>query len=173
MDIQSKINELEDRVNQLQHEISALKRHVNDTSGSENVKPIPTAEPVVPQAGHSTVKKEFDWEHLIAKVWLPRIFILVLLIGVLWGFGAAVSAGIITKPVRCLLGHLATAVLYWQGERQIRKEQAGFGAGVFISGYGTWYQHSISIIRESTKGYFGAKVCSYYKEKFYCERNIR
>lgn len=68
-----------------------------------------------------------DWEYLIARVWLPRIFIVVLLLGVLWGFTAAVSAGYLTEPVRCLLGVVASAAMYWLGERQIRSRREALG----------------------------------------------
>ncbi|MDR6879120.1 DUF2339 domain-containing protein [Bacillus sp. 3255] len=68
-----------------------------------------------------------DWEHLIARVWLPRIFILVFLLGVLWGFTAAVNAGIITEPIRCWLGAAAAFLMYWQGEVQIRRNRAALG----------------------------------------------
>lgn len=78
---------------------------------------FPVPEPAAPR----------DWEHLIARVWLPRIFILVFLLGVLWGFTAAVNAGIITEPIRCLLGVAAAGLMYWQGEAQIRRQRAALG----------------------------------------------
>lgn len=68
-----------------------------------------------------------DWEHLIAKVWLPRVFVVVLLLGVLWGFTAAVKAGYLTEPVRCLLGVVVSAAMYWLGERQIRSKREALG----------------------------------------------
>ncbi|GIO33901.1 MULTISPECIES: DUF2339 domain-containing protein [Paenibacillus] len=68
-----------------------------------------------------------DWEHLIARVWLPRVFIVVLLLGVLWGFTAAVKAGYLTEPVRCLLGVAVSAAMYWLGERQIRSKREALG----------------------------------------------
>ncbi|WP_161409050.1 DUF2339 domain-containing protein [Paenibacillus silvestris] len=78
---------------------------------------IPAAEPAPPR----------DWEHLIARVWLPRIFVIVFLLGVLWGFTAAVSAGFITEPVRCLLGVAAAGLMYWQGEAQLKRKRAALG----------------------------------------------
>lgn len=78
---------------------------------------IPAAEPAPPR----------DWEHLIARVWLPRIFIIVFLLGVLWGFTAAVSAGFITEPVRCLLGAAAAGLMYWQGEAQWKRQRTALG----------------------------------------------
>jgi uncharacterized membrane protein len=90
-----------------------------DRNEPKQDKEIPTI-PLVP-----TVPT--DWEHLIARVWLPRIFIVVFLLGVLWGFTAAVNAGIITEPVRCILGILAAGFMYWQGEVQIRRSRTALG----------------------------------------------
>jgi|GEM_PF-1278516 len=67
-----------------------------------------------------------DWE-AVARVWLPRVFVVVLLLGVLWGFSAAIAAGYINEPVRCLLGVIAAAVMYWLGERQIRGGRDALG----------------------------------------------
>jgi len=68
-----------------------------------------------------------DWEHLLGRVWLPRVFIIVLLLGVLWGFKAAVSAGYLTEPVRCVLGVLVAGGLIYFGERQIREKREALG----------------------------------------------
>lgn len=78
---------------------------------------IPVQQPAPPR----------DWEHLIARVWLPRIFIVVFLLGILWGFTAAVNAGIITEPVRCILGVILAGFMYWQGEIQIRRKRMALG----------------------------------------------
>lgn len=78
---------------------------------------IPVKQPAPPR----------DWEHLIARVWLPRIFIVVFLLGVLWGFTAAVNAGIITEPIRCMLGIAVAGFMYWQGEVQIRRKRTVLG----------------------------------------------
>lgn len=78
-------------------------------------------------------KPPVDWEHAIARVWLPRVFIVVLLLGVLWGFIAAVSAGYLTQPVRCLLGLVAAGAMYFFGERQVRGQREGL-AQVLLGG---------------------------------------
>ncbi|MGV7115413.1 DUF2339 domain-containing protein [Paenibacillus kyungheensis] len=68
-----------------------------------------------------------DWEHLIARVWLPRVFIVVLILGIVWGFIAVVKAGYLSEPIRCILGVLVAAVLYWLGEREVSKERPALG----------------------------------------------
>lgn len=68
-----------------------------------------------------------DWEHLIARVWLPRVFIVVLILGIVWGFIAVVKAGYLSEPIRCILGVLVAAILYWLGEREVNKERPALG----------------------------------------------
>ncbi|WP_460317823.1 DUF2339 domain-containing protein [Paenibacillus sp. YSY-4.3] len=68
-----------------------------------------------------------DWEYAISRVWLPRVFIVVLLLGVLWLFMAAVNAGYLNEPVRCLLGAVLAAAMYWFGDRQVRQQREALG----------------------------------------------
>src|SRR5690606_3545829 len=85
-------------------------------------------------------KQPRDLENLLVRVWLPRVFIIVLLLGVLWAFLAAVNAGIITESVRCWLGVLGAVVMYVLGVRQINRDRAGLGK-VLLGG-----SHSILIL---------------------------
>ncbi|WP_110933970.1 DUF2339 domain-containing protein [Paenibacillus bouchesdurhonensis] len=68
-----------------------------------------------------------DWEYAISRVWLPRVFIVVLLLGVLWLFMAAVNAGYLSEPVRCLLGVVLAAAMYWFGDKQVRAQREALG----------------------------------------------
>lgn len=68
-----------------------------------------------------------DWEHLIGRVWLPRVFLLVLLLGVIWGFRAGINAGLLTESVRCVLGGLAGIAFLWLGEKQVRDGRIALG----------------------------------------------
>ncbi|NOV01217.1 DUF2339 domain-containing protein [Paenibacillus planticolens] len=137
MDLELRVAVLEQKVKALEQLLDqALDRKTATTSQSsdwptpaaEQSQPSPPSRPhqetVVPAAPPAPPR---DWEHLIARVWLPRIFIIVFLLGVLWGFTAAVSAGFITEPVRCILGILAAGVMYWQGETQMRRKRTALG----------------------------------------------
>jgi len=68
-----------------------------------------------------------DLENILVKIWLPRVFIIVLLLGVLWGFLAAVKEGYFTEAVRCWIGAIAAGVMYLAGVRQIQKDRAALG----------------------------------------------
>ncbi|TCP56019.1 putative membrane protein DUF2339 [Tumebacillus sp. BK434] len=79
-----------------------------------------------------------DWEHLLGRVWLPRIFVLVLLLGVIWGFQTAVAAGVLTEPVRCLLGALAGGLFLWLGDRQARAQRTALGNVLLGGALAVW-----------------------------------
>ncbi|NQX71214.1 DUF2339 domain-containing protein [Paenibacillus alba] len=139
MELTSRVAELEKKVKELERQVGELLRNqpnhtIPEPNQAERTPPL--SEPVPPhiqpppQEVRPAVKKTVpprDWEHLIARVWLPRIFIVVFLLGVLWGFTAAVSAGILTEPVRCMLGVAAACFMIWQGEKQIRHKHAALG----------------------------------------------
>ena len=138
---------VETRLQQLEQKVEALEQELGELRGlKEKLRQPPAMPPVMPPArpfAENEAKREMahayreilpptprpatDWEHLIAKVWLPRVFIFVLLLGVLWGFTAAMDAGIITKPVRCILGVLAAGLMFWQGEAQSRLKRHALG----------------------------------------------
>jgi uncharacterized membrane protein len=135
--------DLNTRMNELERKVEHLEKQITELRSEKEIKP---KEPVMEYTNNIVINKvdrevayhvdeladptpepTTDWEHLIAKIWLPRIFIFVLLLGVLWGFTAAVNAGIITKPVRCILGILAAGFMFWQGETQIRLKRHALG----------------------------------------------
>ncbi|WP_433945615.1 DUF2339 domain-containing protein [Paenibacillus sp. SN-8-1] len=137
MDIHRRVDELEKKVQRLERQLERLQQH---QSKDQKVRPFPKTrqEGNVPQADrrnepvYSTVHSHvpeppIDWEHLIARIWLPRVFVLVLLLGILWGFSAAVSSGIITEPARCIMGLGAAALLFWYGEIQFRHKRQALG----------------------------------------------
>ncbi|NOU88640.1 DUF2339 domain-containing protein [Paenibacillus sp. LMG 31460] len=137
MNLETRIEALEKKVNELEEQLSIL---LEKTTKSQ-VQQVHTTQPTFDQKPQSMQPHHLnevtipikqpapprDWEHLIARVWLPRIFIVVFLLGVLWGFTAAVNAGIITEPVRCILGVIVAGFMYWQGEVQIRRKRMALG----------------------------------------------
>ena len=62
------------------------------------------------------VKKEFDLQKLLSN-WLPRVFMFILLLGVLWGLKVGMDNGFITNPVRVGMGYTGTILLYFLGTR--------------------------------------------------------
>ncbi|ARU61261.1 hypothetical protein CBW65_09835 [Tumebacillus avium] len=98
---------------------------VNSAAGLPGQAPVPPG--AQPKQAEEQPPEKTDWEHLLGRVWLPRIFVLVLLLGVVWGFRAAVVAGLLTEPVRCILGALAGGLFLWFGDRQVRAKRTALG----------------------------------------------
>ena len=82
------------------------------------------ATPISTEKGHKD--KNFDLLRL-CQIWLPRIFIGIMLLGVVWLFKAGVDAGILTPPLRLVFGALLAGGLYWIGSRQIKASRAPLG----------------------------------------------
>ena len=71
-------------------------------------------------------QKPFDFERQFA-VWLPRVFMVILLLGVLWGLKVSFDMGWITEGVRVVLGYMGSILLGYLGYRSIRGARRGFG----------------------------------------------
>ncbi len=82
-------------------------------------------------------------ETKLARVWLPRVFIVVLLLGVLWGFLAIVANGYLSQELRCLLGVLLATGMYIYGSHQVKNQRPGIGM-VLIGGSTGVYLLSVS-----------------------------
>jgi uncharacterized membrane protein len=133
LDISTRFEDLEKRVNELEKEITILKQSkptgsipietkvspVNPVSPVNHPSPVQMTVP--PQ--QKVIQKETDWEHLIARVWLPRVFMFVLLIGIVWGFKAAVDSGFLTEPMRCVIGYLIGGAFVFFGFKQHKADR--------------------------------------------------
>ncbi len=70
-------------------------------------------------------KKEFDLEKMLSK-WLPKVFMFILLLGVLWGLKVAADYGYLTKAVRIVAGYTGTGLLYYFGMKFYRQQNKVF-----------------------------------------------
>jgi len=74
----------------------------------------------------SVVKKEFEIEKVLG-LWLPRVFMFILLLGVLWGLKLGMDYGIVTNPVRIGMGYAGTVLLYYLGMKYYKGNNKVFG----------------------------------------------
>ncbi|KRF07112.1 hypothetical protein ASG89_17310 [Paenibacillus sp. Soil766] len=122
MDIHNRFENLEKRVVELEKELAHLKQSQpteNKVSHPiPNRTPNPVQVPPIAPPKQEVIKKETDWEHLIARVWLPRVFMFVLLIGIVWGFKAAVDNGLLTEWMRCAIGYMVGGAFIIIGFKQ-------------------------------------------------------
>ncbi|WP_162287813.1 DUF2339 domain-containing protein [Indiicoccus explosivorum] len=119
---EQKIFELEKRIAALEQQVAELKNIGHPAKPTHTYdQPVRTDKPSWQFSRNPKPIREdpIDWEKRIGQVWLPRIFIFVLLLGVIWAFKAAADNSLITEPVRVLLGFAAAAGLAFLGDRQI------------------------------------------------------
>ncbi|GMK43742.1 membrane protein [Paenibacillus glycanilyticus] len=155
MELDDRVSRLEARITELEKEITALKqgrqslyKTYSPPVRTENSPKAPYAPVGNPVQKHEIKKEKPDWEHLIARVWLPRIFLFVLLIGIIWGFKAAVDGGFLTETMRCILGYAACGAFIFAGFRQQKAKrpllaQVLFGGSIGIGMLTTFAAHGL------------------------------
>ncbi|KUH44204.1 DUF2339 domain-containing protein [Bacillus mycoides] len=94
-------------------------------------------EPEVKQVDISAFKPEPFNIIKFCQTWLPRIFVGIMLLGVIWLFKAGVDAGLLTPAIRIVFGIALSIGLYYIGDIQIKRERQSLGlvlAGGSITG---------------------------------------
>ncbi|MBK5472682.1 MULTISPECIES: DUF2339 domain-containing protein [Bacillus] len=94
-------------------------------------------EPEVKQVDISAFKPEPFNIIKFCQTWLPRIFVGIMLLGVIWLFKAGVDAGLLTPAIRVVFGIVLSVGLYYVGDIQIKRERQALGlvlAGGSITG---------------------------------------
>ncbi|MEK4713058.1 DUF2339 domain-containing protein [Sporosarcina sp. FSL K6-5500] len=128
------------RVSDLEGEVSTLKRQLAEmkippSPVTEKVEKVHLAsimarlpeQPVREEVPiQQKIRKEFDLEKALSN-WLPRIFMFILLLGVLWGLKVGMDNGFITNPVRVGMGYTGTILLYFLGTHYYNGGKKGFG----------------------------------------------
>ncbi|KAA0550002.1 DUF2339 domain-containing protein [Bacillus sp. BGMRC 2118] len=127
-----RIEQLESRVNALSREAIELKLLIEQLKSESTVETTDSPKQIAqPLKIHTHVpkqtKKAVDWEKQIGQVWLPRIFIFVLLLGVIWAFKAASDYGLLNNFVKIALGYSAAGLLVWLGNKQIKEKRIALG----------------------------------------------
>ncbi len=81
------------------------------------------------------------------QTWLPRIFVGIMLLGVIWLFKAGVDAGLLTPAIRIVFGIVLSIGFYYIGDIQIKRELASV---------------RVSISRRKYYGYSFNDICGHY-----------
>ncbi|SIT92628.1 DUF2339 domain-containing protein [Edaphobacillus lindanitolerans] len=95
------------------------------TPASESKRP-PERPLATPEKQAFPKQQPFNFEQQFT-IWLPRVFMFILLLGVLWGLKVSFDMGWITQGTRVMLGYLASILLGYLGYRSIRRDRRGFG----------------------------------------------
>ncbi|MGG0588248.1 DUF2339 domain-containing protein [Priestia megaterium] len=131
-----RIEELERKISSLEEDVARLKSLVYKTNS-----PRPKTVHAPPKQREETTKRPaqiaakssqaieepVDWEKVLFQTWLPRIFIFVFIIGVLWGFKAASDYGLMNEKAKVVLGFVVSIGFAVTGHFQIKKGRLVLG----------------------------------------------
>lgn len=132
--------ELQKKVEKLEFEVSEMKKQLEflltketilerkEVSQKEKVSVRP-AKPIQKEVSQTTTtpKEKIDIEALIFQKWLPRFFIFIFIIGIMWGFKAASDYGVLNEYAKVGIGFVFAIILFWYGDRQIKEKRATLG----------------------------------------------
>ncbi|MEI2377701.1 DUF2339 domain-containing protein [Priestia megaterium] len=131
-----RIEELERKISSLEEDVARLKSLVYKTNSPrpKTVHAPPkqreetTKRPAQTAAKSSqAIEEPVDWEKVLFQTWLPRIFIFVFIIGVLWGFKAASDYGLMNEKAKVVLGFAVSIGIAVTGHFQIKKGRLVLG----------------------------------------------
>ncbi|MGG0176697.1 DUF2339 domain-containing protein [Gottfriedia acidiceleris] len=131
-DLQKKVEKLEEEVREMRKQIEFLlitKETSNEIkqitqTNVNNPKPQKT---VSRQVKVTFENEKVDYEALIFQKWLPRFFIFIFILGVMWGFKAASDYGVLNKYAKVGIGFVIAISLFWYGNRQMKAKRSTLG----------------------------------------------
>lgn len=135
--VNEKIDELNKRVGRLEQELESVKREIaNLAAGKKEQTVVKTdehpkinKETEVPQKTPAPRKENRTLENMAGN-WLPKIFIFVFLLGMIWAFVAAAEKGWINAYMRVGAGLIVSIVLYVLGSRSHKKNASVLGSSL-------------------------------------------
>lgn len=104
---------LEKRIEQLEERVRFLEEQIH-------TKPN-ISQPHRPVIQQQQVKKPVEWDVLIFQKILPPLFIVVFIMGIIWGFKAVSDYGFLQPAVKVIIGYVVGFVLIALGIWQIKK----------------------------------------------------
>lgn len=131
IDLEKRVRQLENRVQLLEKQISELTPkkpkqlehfHTSITTHLKKETPLQTST-------SETIKEKepIQLDVLIFQKIVPRLFILVFIIGVLWGFKAASDYGLLNEKVRVAMGFIVSIAFIFLGHIQINRKRNRLG----------------------------------------------
>ncbi|KFF55360.1 membrane protein [Bacillus subtilis] len=135
--VNEKIDELNKKVGRLELELESVKREIaylaagkkEQTVVKTEEHPKINKETEVPQKTPAPRKENRNLENMAGN-WLPKIFIFVFLLGMIWAFVAAAEKGWINAYMRVGAGLIVSIVLYVLGSRSHKKNTSVLGSSL-------------------------------------------
>ncbi|MDU0155255.1 DUF2339 domain-containing protein [Bacillus cabrialesii] len=119
--VNKKIDELNKRVGRLEQELESVKKEIAYLTADKKEQTIVKTEEYSKISKETEVPKEKHTLENMAGNWLPKIFIFVFLLGMIWAFAAAAEKGWVNTYMRVTAGLIVSIVLYVLGSRQYKK----------------------------------------------------
>lgn len=129
--------DLQEKVEKLELEVSKMKKQIEFLLSNETVESLQTVQkekavnnqirPTKKPITKPVVKEKIDIEALIFQKWLPRFFIFIFIIGIMWGFKAASDYGLLNEYAKVGIGFIIAFILFWYGNRQISANRLTLG----------------------------------------------
>ncbi|WP_419960228.1 DUF2339 domain-containing protein [Psychrobacillus sp. BM2] len=112
---------LEKRIEQLEERVRFLEEQVH-------MKPKPDiSQPQHPIVQQQQVRQPVEWDILIFQKILPPLFIVVFIIGIIWGFKAVSDYGFLQPSVKVVIGFVVGFALVGLGIWQTKRSRKNLG----------------------------------------------
>ena len=129
-----KIYDLSKRIRYMEDELIELKKELRQIKNDVKINEVNNVEKVVINRKDENYRRNTEKEastsisfEVAISTWLPRIFIFVFILGIIWAFIAASENGWINPVVRLIAGFITAGVLYKIGEIQYKKAKNTLG----------------------------------------------
>lgn len=106
-------------------EVNVAMQHVQQEESIVSQETM--EEPKIEQVDRPIFKPEPFNIIKFCQTWLPRIFVAIMLLGVIWLFKAGVDAGLLTPAIRIVFGIALSVGLYYIGDLQIKQARQALG----------------------------------------------
>ncbi|MCK2000610.1 DUF2339 domain-containing protein [[Brevibacterium] frigoritolerans] len=141
--MEDRSSELRKKIQKIEEDLNIVKLELDQITNRKQMKKVTVSEKVKERAKDSTEasKQTKGMDQLVGE-WLPRVFIFVFILGIIWSFIAASQNGWINPVVRVILGFVLSGFLLWLGHKQYKKSATSLGI-VLIGGSVVIYIASI------------------------------
>lgn len=141
--LEDRSSELRKKIQKIEEDLNIVKLELDQITNRKQMKKVTVSEKVKERAKDSTEasKQTKGMDQLVGE-WLPRVFIFVFILGIIWSFIAASQNGWINPVVRVILGFVLSGFLLWLGHKQYKKSATSLGI-VLIGGSVVIYIASI------------------------------
>ncbi|MGM8213270.1 DUF2339 domain-containing protein [Virgibacillus sp. W0430] len=110
----------------LSQQYSEKRKISNSISKQQSSRTSDTVRQKQASSSNTKLKDKVDFESLLG-IWLPRVFMFILLLGVLWGLKVGMDNGWITNSIRVVIGYTGTILLLFAGMHYVKQQKKLFG----------------------------------------------